>query len=1016
MVNKQEIMRLMEAFRAANAWAKSEEDVQSGFTLELLRVLGWSPANWRVNTPTEVRTGKKPDIVLTDDTGFTVLVIESKKASDKSRLDNADVEQLYRYCRAEGRYWGILTNFVEWRIYAVHPKRLYRRFAFRDLLWPGADPALYIDLLSGDGMAFLAAIARGALCERRGRFSDDAVYYPEQEEIKREFFERLRGWRKNLRAYLFREYGAQQGADEVDIATQRLLDRLIFMEVCADKEVLPSNVLRAVFAAPRGFYREVCREFRRMDDLFDSELFAPHWIDEADVDDGILEPIVRGIAEVDFRILPAHVIGEVYEDYLGELLREGKRGVWAQAAAEQATRRKRGVYYTPDYIVDYIVNHTVGELLAAAKTEEDVRRIKVLDPACGSGSFLIRAFDEFARAYARVLAGGTADGLFGFDIKRAILENNIYGVDIDPRAVEIAKLNLIIKALEGTRYQDLKGRKLLPNLSLNIRCGNSLVGGEVLNGVAHHTKPNGRIVGPTLFTPRWEDELAALEASRRRFYASRDDAETEALLRDVFGREEKVNLALNDGLAPYESGLAGERPFFNFAVAFPEVLAAGGFDAVIGNPPYVRQERLADYKPYLGAAYESWRGTADLYVPFVERALELTRPGGRFGFIVSNKWLRARYGDGLRKYIKQFDLEQLVDFGELKVFADAATFPLIVVVGKPAEKKRRTKPVYAAIKKLEFTSLEGEVKQLGIKLDAASLADEGFSLVRSDVQKVIAKMKRGGMPLGEYVGGKIYRGVLTGFNEAFVINKETRDNLVRWDRKSARIIKPFIVGDDVRSYYIDHKERYLIFTQRNIDIKRFPAVAEYLEQWKKELTPKRSAKQKIGRKPGNYAWYEIQDTVDYWCEFEKPKIVFPDIAKESRFAYEPDKVYTDCTLFIIPKKDFYLLGLLNSRLIWLYLKATCYALGDPEKKGRLRLKRQWVERLPLPAIDLKDNNSFNASIKVANYARSLLELTATERSRLTNVNKIKGHRAAVDDLVYELYGLTKDEIKIVERS
>ncbi len=1005
---KRAAKKIIAEFREANGRRKSEEDVQASFTLELLRKLGWGPGSWQINTGTTVRTGKLPDIVLKNDAGFTVLVIESK--APRQELATAkNEEQLFRYCRHEGKYWGVLTNFVEWRLYGVYRKTLFRKYAFHELLPAGADKEGFIDLMSADGLAFLTSLTRERLCKKRGRFDEARVYYPEQEEIRKAFFAQLRGWRKNLRAELFRTYGRRRGADDVDLGTQKILDRLIFIEVCTDKEILPHDVLAAVLSVAGNYYAELKREFRAMDELFDSELFAEHWVDAAAVPDKVIEPIIRGVAEVDFERLPVHVIGEVYEDYLGELLREQGRGVSGKAS--RTKRKSLGAYYTPAYIVDYIVKNTVGVLLKKAKTEEDIRRIRVLDPACGSGSFLIRAFDEFARAYARVHQKAGTDTLFGFDVKRTILENNLYGVDIDPRAVEIAKLNLMIKALEKTRYQDLKGRKLLPNLSLNIRCGNSLVsgaeGGELVG--AHSYAPLLAI-----FAPAHEAAAAALAAARAKFYATRDDAEKAALLDEVFDYEAQVNDALNAGLGEYFPEPTKVRPF-NYTVAFPEVFRQDGFDAVIGNPPYVRQEWLSAQKKYFDARYDAFVPTADLYVTFVERALTLAKKGGRFGYIVSNKWMRARYGAKLRAFVKKFQIEKLVDFGELPVFEEAATFPLVMIIAK---RPPRAKPIYAPIKELpakkdrpDNSWLARAVKKAAFPLEEGALADAGFSLIRKDALAIIEKIKAAGVPLGEYVGGKIYRGILTGFNKAFVIDRAKRDELIAEDARAAEIIKPFVVGDDVRKYHINFRERYLIVTKIGVVIKKYPAVFEHLKQYQKQLE-KRWDKGKH--------WWELR-ACDYYEEFEKPKIVWPEIAKESRFGWDNENYYFNKTCFIMPSDDFYLLGILNSKITWDYLLRLCPVLGDPDKKGRLTQQAVYVKQIPIKVIN---NNSPRADVarrdEIAALVEEMLDLNKRlaaakgDAERKALAAKIRVTDAKIDALVYELYGLTAAEIRVVE--
>lgn len=213
-------------------------------------------------------------------------------------------------------------------------------------------------------------------------------------------------------------------------------------------------------------------------------------------------------------------------------------------------------------------------------------------------------------------------------------------------------------------------------------------------------------------------------------------------------------------------------------------------------------------------------------------------------------------------------------------------------------------------------------------------------------------MEAAGIPLDEYVHRQIYYGIKTGFNTAFVINGATRDALIHQDARSAELIKPLAVGDDIRKWRIEQRDRWLIFTRRGVDIDSYLAIKAYLEHWHSNLEPKPrnwpADAEWGGRKPGSYRWYEIQDDVAYFRLFTLPKIVFPDIAKEPRFTFDPKGVYTNDTTFIVAVDDLYLLSILNSCHVWDYLRRTAAVIGDADNGGRMRLKRMYVERIPIP--------------------------------------------------------------------
>ena len=213
-------------------------------------------------------------------------------------------------------------------------------------------------------------------------------------------------------------------------------------------------------------------------------------------------------------------------------------------------------------------------------------------------------------------------------------------------------------------------------------------------------------------------------------------------------------------------------------------------------------------------------------------------------------------------------------------------------------------------------------------------------------------MESNGIPLGEYVKGGIYYGVKTGFNQAFIIDSKTYERLISEDPTSHEIIKPLVVGDDVRKWYMKNKSQYLIFTRRGTNIDKYPAIKQYLHQWKTRLEPKPRSFDGVntweGRKAGSYKWYEIQDEVAYYAVFDRPKIIFPDITKESRFTFDVNGKYLSNTSYCIPGKDLYLLGILNSSSVWDFCKEKCSVIGDADKNGRLRLIRQSVETIPIP--------------------------------------------------------------------
>jgi hypothetical protein len=421
---------------------------------------------------------------------------------------------------------------------------------------------------------------------------------------------------------------------------------------------------------------------------------------------------------------------------------------------------------------------------------------------------------------------------------------------------------------------------------------------------------------------------------------------------------------------------SGLRPGFDWPVEFAEVFAEGGFDIILANPPYVRQELIKEIKPVLAATYpDVYCGTADLYSYFYARSAEILRPGGMLVFISSNKWFRANYGEKLRRYLAEnCRIRSITDFGELPVF-EAATFPMIFIAqknkaasgpgGMKAACSSDTETVFTQVKTLgpPYPDVSEIIHQSGLTLPKDAIRGSAWVLTDAKSADRLRKMEKAGIPLGEYVKGRIYYGIKTGFNKAFVIDGAKRAELIAVDPKSEEVIKRTLKGDNIRRWRIEVEDAWIIFTRHGVRINDYPAIKKHLAVWKHELEPKPriwpTGKEWPGRKPGPYCYYEIQDNVAYYKIFDGPKIIYPEIAKEPRFAFDKTGIYPLKTSFSIPGEDLYLLGVLNSSLAWEYLKSVCSVLGDAEKGGRLTLQEVFVSKLPIPT----PSDSFRTAIE-----------------------------------------------------
>ena len=634
---------------------------------------------------------------------------------------------------------------------------------------------------------------------------------------------------------------------------------------------------------------------------------------------------------------------------------------------DKGERKATGSYYTPDYIVRYIVENTLAPL-CQGKTVAEILSLKILDPATGSGHFLVGVVDYLAEElithpdapHMTEIASEETELAYW---RRRVVESCVYGVDLNPMAVELAKLSLWLHTVA-------KGEPL-SFLDHHIRCGNSLIGAKIesLSNLPELKKTRRRTdetqteipmefpftdtvataIGHYLLIEETESRTAdQIHAKEReldiaqqmlRFHKGVANLWTSVYFGNEVSRS-TYHQALNalrsrdtedleDLSYQQAQEMATEKRFFHWEIEFPEVFRDRygrekdnpGFDAVVGNPPYIRQEALGDIKPFL-ATYQTYSGVADLYVYFVEQAHELMRKHGRFGMITSNKFMRANYGKGLRTYLSTNTvLNEIVDFGELPVFEDAAAMPAILLTQRESVDAQAFR--FTQMQTLDFDSLPAELDSIGEQLDQEALG-ENWTLVRADEIRILNKIRENSITLTEYCNGQILYGIKTGLNEAFIIDAETRDRLIAEDPKSAEIIKPCVVGTDIRKYEIQFRERHLIFTRRGVDVEQYPAIKQYLNQYRAELEPKKSRAEKHGRKAGNYRWYEIQDTTAYYTEFERPKIIYPDIGMSCRFCFDQSGLFLTNTVLPHPHFRFVSAGPLKFPLDFLLSQTHLY--------------------------------------------------------------------------------------------
>ena len=590
--------------------------------------------------------------------------------------------------------------------------------------------------------------------------------------------------------------------------------------------------------------------------------------------------------------------------------------------------------------------------------------------------------------------------------------------------------------MKNAYYRADGNLETLPNIDINIKCGNSLIsrfGLDVdvkqvlqkqkfsieqyrnavqtyrsaesktqkreMEGLIAKIK-NGFSVYLGDYTPdkkkllKLQQELAEKEHPLL-FESENDKKAREKKIAKLHNEIDKLEAKIAD----IESGRLYENAL-EWRFEFPEVLNDQGdfvgFDVIIGNPPYIRQEEIKELKPSLQQNYQCYTGVADLFVYFYELSLNLLKAKGHLTYISSNKYFRANYGEKLRQLLADSTtIYNLIDFGDYPVFEEAIAYPSIITLSKDKSENNQVQALsWDETKKQDISQFATVLEQDVLIISQENLKPDGWRLESFQILDLLTKLRNSGIPLGEYVNGKFYRGILTGFNEAFIIDQATRDKLIAEHSSSAEVIKSLLRGRDVKRWQIEYQNLWLIFTRRGIDIKKYPAIEKYLSQYKEQLTPG------IGRKAGTYKWYEIQDNVAYWQEFEQPKITWGNLATSPQFTIDLMNSFVCAPAnLIVSENNKYLLAILNSGITQ-YIVSQNAAI---RQGGFFEFKPMYVSQIPIPVISELEKKEIESLVQKCLDAKK-----SDPKADTTALEK------AIDQLVYQLYGLTEEEIKIVE--
>jgi hypothetical protein len=959
-----EIHALVERFEANldsyRGGAYNETLLRRDFLDPMFKALGWDMDNAQgyaeafrdVVHEDAIKVGgstKAPDYSFRIG-GRRIFFLEAKKPSVFIKEDVAPAYQLRRYAWSADLPLSVLSDFEEFAVYdcrvkpalgdkAAKGRVLY--LTFRDYIERWDEIA---------GIFSKEAVLKGSF----DRYAREAKGKRGTTGVDGDFLAQIEGWRETLAKNIaLRNNGV--GARELNFAVQTTIDRIVFLRICEDRGIEPLDRLRGLTNGT-GIYARLSHVFREADDRYNSGLFhfrtEKHRAGNPDeftlglkIDDKVLKDLILGLyypeSPYEFSVLPADILGQVYERFLGSVIRLTAGG---QAKVEEKPEVKKagGVYYTPTYIVDYIVGQTVGRL-CEGKAPRDVAKLRVLDPACGSGSFLIGAYqyllDWHLKWYAdneperhakgkepKVHHAANGWRLTASERKR-ILTNNIYGVDIDAQAVEVSKLSLLLKVLEGETDETLNAQmrlfheRALPDLDGNIKCGNSLIGPDFFDG-----------------------RLDLDEEERRRINA------------------------------------------FDWQAEFANVFKVGGFDVVIGNPPYVDSEwmtySLPDERQYCTKRYEAASGNWDLFCVFIEKAVALCRSAGFISLIVPNKLGSASYAAGARKVATvQNCLLSLRDFAAVPVFP-VSVYPIVFVVSKNKAKNTST-----------------------VRYEKMSESESaGISIVRTSVlayKEFFANPEKGWA-------------IFSGVNGAPLLARLSHD-FPRLDHVAtvlgaATVSEAYRISPLLRDDPVDDGLKFV--NSGTID--------RYAFLWG-------SFDCRYIKRRYSHPYLSLSDLEGVSFKRAKqaqtPKIIVAGMTKILECGVDIDGRFVagKSTTVIFSITDLrYLAGILNSRLVNFYYDATFG--GDKLAGGYLRVGPPQLATIPLAMMNLdmpRDRLRHDRMVAMVNQMLQFHEDLASARTAHEKTlleRQIAATDRQIDTLVYELYGLTGDEIAIVEGS
>ncbi len=927
---------------------------------------GYAEAYREVIHEDKVKIGgatKAPDYSFRLSGGKRLFFVEAKKPSVFVKDEILPAYQIRRYGWSAKLPISIITDFEEFAVYDCTKKpntadkastARVKYLTFKDytkefdFLW---DTFSKEKVLKGSFDKFVAGNAH-----KKGTTTVD-----------KEFIQSLDHWR-TLIAIDICKHNKNLDEDEINFAVQQTIDRLIFLRIAEDRSVEPYGQLKES-VLHGNYYNNLFRLFQNADDKYNSGLFdfkkdqiSKHLV----VDDKIIKTIVNDLyypqSPYEFSVLSVEILGSAYEQFLGKQIKVDQSHR-AKIEEKPEVRKAGGVYYTPQYIVDYIVQNTVGKL-TAGKTPKEVSKIKIVDPACGSGSFLIGAYQYLLNWHKNYYSNNgkptakkdnplTPEGNLTTTEKKRILLNNIYGVDIDINAVEVTKLSLLLKCMEGETSASIAhqlsffNERVLPTLENNIKSGNSLVDTD--------------------------------------FYDMQFD----------FGQEKKI------------------KPF-SWQKGFSEVFKQGGFDCVIGNPPWGADFSEESLSYLREKNREIIVRMIDSFMYFVYKSYTLLKPHGSFGMILPDVLFYQTDNAKLREYIlTNSNIEVLLNLGN--VFENVTRPSCIIIFSNSQPTKSNT------IITVDLTSIKKENKQTALhekeKFESVSQKElkeiPNYLFVTTNAKhfSIINKIKNGKVRnLSEFVDEDgIQRGVSPDLKEAFLVSSEQAK---QFKLEKSHLRNVLTGGKQVKRFHINYPDLQLIYTKRDTDFKTIPNICSFINQFKSKITCKEV-------KEGKHSLYALHRAREERIFTKSEKLVGVITEDEIIVTIENNKTFATDGLYLFGVKNIdtkYLMGVLNSKLFVFLYRLTTMESG----RALAQVKPTVLTEMPIRFVDEKNKSDKSLQEEIIKNVESLLKLyPEISDSRLqTKTEQLESRLehciSRIDEAVYKLYELTPDEIKIVE--